>query len=89
MIATILSTLLLSSLIILPLYLFFNNSKPFHTSSPTQIKGLPIFGSLKYFTKRYDFWFDCVKRSKTGIFVFRLANYKVVGMSGKLGRDAL
>lgn len=67
----------------------FYTTKSFNSNSPILIKGLPFFGSLSYFTKRYTFWLESIAQSKTGHFSFRLANLKVVGVSGLEGREAL
>ncbi len=68
-------------------YIVFSPRQPFSPHSPKQISDqYPVFGALRYFSERWDFYRDAIAESKTGNFSFYLGKYAIIGFSGKQAR---
>lgn len=69
-------------------YLVFIQRPSFPSNAPHVLSNdWPIFGSLRFWNARRDFWVDAVKESKTGNFSYHLGKHPVIGVSSKEGRD--
>lgn len=68
-------------------YVIFSPRQNLSPHSPKQISDqYPIFGALRYFSARWDFYQDAIAESKTGNFSFYLGKYGVIGFSGRQAR---
>lgn len=68
-------------------YIVFSPRQSFSPHSPKLISDqYPIFGALRYFSARWDFYRDAIAQSKTGNFSFYLGKYGVIGFSGRQAR---
>ncbi|KAG4435810.1 hypothetical protein IFR05_008702 [Cadophora sp. M221] len=68
-------------------YVVFSPRQSLSPHSPKQISDqYPIFGALRYFSARWDFYRDAIAESKTGNFSFYLGKYGVIGFSGRQAR---
>lgn len=68
-------------------YVIFSPRQSFSPHSPKQISDqYPIFGALRFFSERWDFYRDAIAESKTGNFSFYLGKYGVIGFSGRQAR---
>ena len=68
-------------------YVVFSPGQSFSPHSPKLISDqYPIFGALRYFSARWDFYRDAIAQSKTGNFSFYLGKYGVIGFSGRQAR---
>lgn len=80
--------LVIASVFGLIIYLVFIRRPHFPYNAPATLSSdLPIFGPLRFWRARRDFWIQSLKESKTGNFSYHLGKHPVVGLSGKEGRD--
>lgn len=66
------------------------NRKPFPLNSPPLIQdenNVPYLGSMNFFNKRWEFFEESARKSESGNFSFRLANLRVIGLTGLKGRE--
>ncbi|KAL2075095.1 hypothetical protein VTL71DRAFT_37 [Oculimacula yallundae] len=68
-------------------YVIVSPRQIFSSHSPKQTRDqYPIFGALRYFSSRWDFYRDAIAESKTGSFSFYIGKYGAVGLSGSRAR---
>lgn len=48
---------------------------------------VPYLGSMNFFNKRWEFFEESARKSESGNFSFRLANLRVIGLTGLKGRE--
>lgn len=78
----------LSAAVLLTLYTLIHTylrAPPRNAPKPVD-RNYPITGAFGFWTKRWDFYRNSVRRSPTGHFTFHVGPHTVVGLSGEKGR---
>jgi len=69
------------------LYSYQSGRSPFPaTAPPVADEGVPILGMTRFFTNRWDFFRDNIKKSKSGYFSYWIGSHRMVGLSGAEAR---
>ncbi|KAE8359940.1 cytochrome P450 [Aspergillus caelatus] len=83
--ATLVLLLLLCGLSVL--FSQFIRQAHFPDGAPRPLgEGYPILGALRFFSDRYNMYFDGISLSRTGSFSFYFGKHQIVGISGLEGR---
>lgn len=69
------------------LFCQFIRQPSFPDGAPRPLKeGYPTLGALRFFSDRYNMYFDGISSSRTGSFSFYFGKHQIVGISGLEGR---
>lgn len=75
-------------LLVVAAYVLVPSGYKFSPKSPKIVsEGYPIFGALRFFTARWEFFQHARAQSPSGNFSFFLGKHPVVGLSGDKGRQ--
>lgn len=69
------------------IYLYRSRRAAFPATAPPVVKeGYPILGMTRFFTDRWDFFRENIKKSKSGSFSYWLGRNRMIGLSGDNAR---
>lgn len=82
------STLLLVATVAIFVLVHLSKRVDFHSGASWTDRGVPILGSLPFYTRRGDFLREGKERSPNGHFNFFFGPYPIVAISGEAARTA-
>ncbi|KAF2200677.1 cytochrome P450 6A1 [Delitschia confertaspora ATCC 74209] len=80
--------LILSTATLFTLFVAYHTySRRILPNAPEKVSSdLPLSGALGFWTERWDFYKNAIKKSPTGNFTFHAGSHTIVGLSGEKGR---